>query len=197
MFEHQSHLWLLYEPISVCRCSKQPCTNSPQAHFPFKGLRRGNCCACLSAKAGIPFLYSVFSVFCISHRLSGEDSERRYTLGIMVHFSLQGRLGAVPALTPCIQDTEPRETPSRCSCRHDDTGMDYSAKRPNLAPNNSPLFHWTSPAVFTSSSSKFEKTQLNRMGLSETHFLYQGQRIKELNKTALYETKKTKSKTER
>lgn len=46
--------------------------------------------------------------------------------------------------------------------------------------------------LFSSSPSKTEKTQLNWRGLSELHFVYQGQRTQELNKTALYETEKTK-----
>lgn len=48
--------------------------------------------------------------------------------------------------------------------------------------------------LFSSSPSKFEKTQLNWMGLSELHVLYQGRRTKEPNKTALYEMEKAKSK---
>lgn len=125
--------------MSVCRGSRQPAMHRhPTSPFSVHGpegwelrwsphalssgsLQRQECLFCQAFE---------------SRRMFGEGFEQRFTLVIMVRVALRGRLGSVPALTPCIQDREPRWISSWCSCRRDDTGMDYRAKRPKLAPNN-------------------------------------------------------------
>lgn len=81
------------------------------------------------------------------------------------------RLGADPALTPCVQDTGPRSTSSRCSCRWDDTEMEYSAKRAKLTQNHSSLFLWACPVFILSfqiweNSVKLDGTQWTACSLS-------------------------------
>lgn len=183
----------LCEPLPVWGWRRQqPRTGTKQAHFLFMGPRHGNSSAppvqTLSAKAEVPFC-QVFQ----SSRMFGEGWGEVCTC----------HQGAFPparqaGCSPCpdalhsihrawmnffSMERQTRWYRDGLECKVTQT---CSKQFPALSLNIS--FLWT----FSSSPSKTEKTQLNWRGLSELHFVYQGQRTQELNKTALYETEKTK-----
>lgn len=171
--------------MSACRCSRQPAMHRhPTSPFSVHGPEGWelHCSPHALSSGSLQRQKRLFCQAFESHRMFGEGFEQRFTLVIMVHFALRGRLGSVPALMPCIQDTAPRLISSRCSADRMTQGWITVQRDQNLLQTM--LCSFSEHRLF-SSSPKFEKTQLNWMGLSELHFLYQGQRIKELNKPAL------------